>query len=100
MQMLAVTSTAAEAIRDIISAMPTAEGLRLAPRAGVPLNGSGPATWLEAQPAPAPEEADEVLDEQGAQLFIEPSLAAHLDDKVLDVEIEGGQATFVLGDQG
>ena len=94
--MLALTPSAAEAIREMTSAIPQAAGIRLATRAGVPLNGSGPATWLEAQPAPAPEDADEVLDEDGAQLFIEPALAAHLDDKVLDVELEGPQATFVL----
>lgn len=94
--MLALTSSAAEAIRDITFALPEATGIRLAPLPGLPLNGSGSDTQLEAQPAGAPDATDEVLDEQGAKLFIEPSLVSHLDDKVLDVEIEGPQVTFVL----
>lgn len=94
--MLAVTSSAAEAIRAITSAIPAAAGIRLAPLPGPPLNGSGRETMLEAQPAPAPDEADEVLHEEGANLFIEPALVPHLDDKVLDVEMDGVQATFVL----
>lgn len=94
--MLAVTSSAAEAIRDIASAIPETAGIRLAPLPGVQVNGSMPDTGLEAQPAASPDEADEVLQEEGATLFIEPSLVPHLEDKVLDVEMEGVQATFVL----
>jgi iron-sulfur cluster assembly protein len=98
--MLAVTSSAAAAIRDITGAIPAAAGIRLAPLPGLPMNGSKAETQLEAQPAPAPDAADEVLEEEGASLFIEPSLIPHLDDKVLDVEMEGVQATFVLSPQG
>jgi Fe-S cluster assembly iron-binding protein IscA len=98
--MLAVTSSAAEAIRTITSAIPQAAGIRLAPVPGPPVNGSGPETLLEAQPAPAPDAADEVLHEDGASVFIEPALVPHLDDKVLDVEMDGAQATFVLSGQG
>ncbi len=97
--MLAVTSSAAEAIRDIAVALPEAAGIRLASLPGLPLNAFGPDTRLEIQPVPAPDEADEVLDEQGARVFIEPSLVPHLDDKVLDVEMDGPQATFVLSRQ-
>ena len=79
--------------------MGEASGIRLARLPGLPLNGSGADTQLEVQPAPAPDEADQVLEEQGAKLFIEPSLVPHLDDKVLDVEMEGAQATFVLSPQ-
>lgn len=97
--MLEVTPSAAEAIRDIASAIPEVEGIRLARLPAKPLNGSGPTTPIEAQPAAAPEEADAVLREEGAQVFVEPSLVLALDDKVLDVEIEGPQTTFVLGRQ-
>lgn len=97
--MLEVTPSAAEAIRDITSAIPEAEGIRLARLPAVPLNGSGPTTPIEAQPASRPEEADEVLHEEGARVFVEPSLVSHLDDKVLDVEMQGPEATFVLGRQ-
>ena len=94
--MLSVTSSAAEAIRGIASAIPEAAGIRLAPLARVPTNGSGPATSVEAQPAAGPDESDEVLERQHAQLFIDRSLVAHLDDKVLDADTEGARTTFVL----
>lgn len=93
---LSVTSSAGEAIREITSAIPDAAGIRLAPIPGPPVNGSGPTTLLEAQPASGPDRADEVLHEQQAKLFIDPSLVAHLDDKVLDAEVNGPETTFVL----
>ena len=97
--MLAVTSSAAAAIKEITGAIPEAAGIRLARLPAPPMNGSAASTQLEAQPAPAPEAADEVVREDGANLFIEPSLVPDLDDKVLDVEMDGPQATFVLSPQ-
>ncbi len=98
--MLSVTSSAAEAIRGIASAIPDAAGIRLAPLAAVPTNGSRPATGVEAQPAARPEESDEVLEGEHAQLFVDRSLVPHLDDKVLDADVEGARTTFVLRPKG
>ena len=94
--MLSLTSSAAEAIEGITSAIPDAAGIRLAPLPAPPTNGSRPATSVEAQPAAGPDESDEVLEGQHAQLFIDRSLVAQLDDKVLDVDVEDAQTTFVL----
>ena len=46
----------------------------------------------------APEE-DQVVEESGAQVFLEPHAAEALDDKVLDAEIEGGEVRFAVGEQ-
>jgi Fe-S cluster assembly iron-binding protein IscA len=98
--MLALTSSAAQAIRGITSVMPEAAGIRLARLPGLPENGWGPATNVEAQPAPAPDLADAVLNRDHASVFIDPALVESLADKVLDAEIEGAQTTFVLRERG
>jgi hypothetical protein len=76
--------------------MPQAAGIRLARLPGLPQNGWGPATNVEAQPAPAPDRSDEVLAGEEASLFIEQALVEPLADKVLDAETEGSYTTFVL----
>src|ERR671915_371174 len=49
--------------------------------------------------APVPAEEDQVVEESGAQVFLEPHAAEALDDKVLDAEIEGGEVRFAVGEQ-
>jgi Fe-S cluster assembly iron-binding protein IscA len=94
--MLALTTSAAEAIRGLTCAMPRAAGIRLAQVAGLPENGWGPATHVEAQPAPAPDSGDEVLSREHATVFIEHTLVEPLADKVLDAKTEEAAITFVL----
>jgi hypothetical protein len=48
---------------------------------------------------PFPAEDDQVVEESGAQVFLEPHAAEALDDKVLDAEIERGEVRFAVGEQ-
>lgn len=57
-------------------------------------NGSGPTTIFDFYPADGPEDEDEVVEEQGVQVFLEPDVAPFMDDKLLDVEIDGDEVRF------
>lgn len=96
--MLAITDTAAEAIKGIVSSQegPESAGLRIVSRPE-----SQPEGALEVSVAATPAEDDEVVQESGAQVFLEPRAAEALDDKVLDANIdEQGQVRFAVGDRG
>jgi iron-sulfur cluster assembly protein len=93
--MLAVTSTAAEAIKGLSSA-PGAEGVRISssvPEAGQPLE-------LQLELTQAPEPEDQVLEAAGAQIFLDPAAADVLDDKVLDADVAEGEVRFAVVEQG
>jgi Fe-S cluster assembly iron-binding protein IscA len=94
--MLTISDTAAEAIRGIVASpeVPDGAGLRIAARPGAPADGA-----LEVSVAALPAEEDKVVEEEGAQVFLEPVAAEALDDKVLDAEIEGGEVRFAVGEQ-
>jgi iron-sulfur cluster assembly protein len=92
--MLTITHTAAEAIKGIVASpqVPEGAGLRIATRPESPAEGA-----FEVTVAPVPAEEDQVVEESGAQVFLEPRAAEALDDKVLDAEIEGGEVRFAVG---
>ncbi len=92
--MLAITDEALEALKLLVEET-GAEGLRISTSAQS-LIGAGPALQLE--PAVGPELGDEILDADGARVFVARSMA--LGDKVLDAEIEAGQINFALRQQG
>jgi iron-sulfur cluster assembly protein len=94
--MLTITDTAAEAIKGIVASpqVPEGAGLRIATRPESPTEGA-----FEVSVAPVPAEEDQVVEESGAQVFLEPHAAEALDDKVLDAEIEGGEVRFAVGEQ-
>ena len=48
---------------------------------------------------PLPAEDDEVIEEQGARVFLEPEAASLLDDKILDASVEQNQIAFAIADQ-
>jgi iron-sulfur cluster assembly protein len=93
---LAITDTAAEAIRGIVSApeLPEGAGLRIATHAG-----GGPAGALEVTVAETPADTDQVVDESGARVFVEADAVELLDDKLLDAQIEGSRVGFMLSEQ-
>jgi iron-sulfur cluster assembly protein len=93
--MLTITHTAAEAIKGIVASpqVPEGAGLRIATRPESPAEGA-----FEVTVAPVPAEEDQVVEESGAQVFLEPRAAEALDDKVLDAEIEGGEVRFAVGE--
>ena len=94
--LLALTDNAVEAVREIVSSSDEASetgGLRMvAERAGTQAN-------FQLSVVPLPAEDDEVIDEQGARVFLEPDAASLLDDKVLDASVEQDQVAFTIADQ-
>ena len=92
--MVMLTEEAADVIRMLIEA-PGAEGLRVSaaeetPKASARLR-------IEIVGAPAPD--DEVIEADGARLFLDSTAAQTLDDKVLHADVKGEQVHFGLLDQ-
>jgi iron-sulfur cluster assembly protein len=94
--LLALTDSAVEAVKHIVSSSEEASetgGLRLvAEQAGTQAN-------FQLSVVPLPAEDDEVIEEQGARVFLEPEAASLLDDKVLDASVEQNRVAFTLADQ-
>ena len=94
--LLALTDDAVEAVRNIVSSsdeLPETGGLRMvAERAGTQAN-------LQLSVVALPAEDDEVIEEQGVRVFLEPEAAALLDDKVLDASMEQNQVEFTIADK-
>ena len=94
--MLALTDNAVEAVRDIVLSSDEAtetSGLRMvAEPEGMQAN-------FHLAVVPLPAEDDEVIDEQGARVFLEPEAASLLDEKVLDASLEQDQVAFTIVDQ-
>jgi Fe-S cluster assembly iron-binding protein IscA len=94
--MLALTDSAADAIRGIVASpeVPDGAGLRIATQPDGPQPGA-----LEVTVAAVPAESDQVVDEGGARVFVEEAAAELLEDKLLDARIEGTRVGFTLTDQ-
>ncbi len=94
--MLALTESAVQAVKDIVSSsdeVAETGGLRMvAERAGTQAN-------FQLRVVPLPGEDDEVIEEQGARVFLEPEAASLLDDKVLDASVDQNQVAFTIADQ-
>jgi iron-sulfur cluster assembly protein len=97
--LLALTNSAVKAVKGIVSSSeqaPETGGLRV-----VADRAAGQANFqlsVVAQPA----ENDEIVEEQGARLFLDPEAASLLEDKVLDVldaSVEQSQVAFTLADK-
>ena len=87
--MLTLTENAVTAIRGLTGGEPEQAGLRIAtsPTAGA----------LTMNLAPTPDAGDQVVDEQGARLFLDPGAASVLDDKELDAAMtEQGAVEFAV----
>lgn len=78
--MLAITDTAAEAIKSLTTdaELPEGGGLRIA--------SSDPGQGLQLTLAGQPATDDVVLSGDGVTVFLEPAAAEVLDDKILDVQ--------------
>jgi iron-sulfur cluster assembly protein len=93
---LAITENAAEAIQTIVASSPEVSGdagLRIAARP------EGEQEKLELTIAAIPAEDDEIVEEHGAHVFLDPEAASYLEDKVLDARVEGDQVGFALREQ-
>jgi iron-sulfur cluster assembly protein len=93
---LALTDSAVQAVTHIVSSSEQDSetgGLRMvAEREGTQMN-------FQLSVAEMPAEDDEVVEEQGARVFLEPEAASLLDDKVLDARIDQDRVAFTIGDQ-
>ena len=88
--MLALTDNAVDAIKKVA---PGEAGLRLFASA------DGTDSTLQLEIAEEPTQGDQVLEVQGAQLFLEPSAATMVEDKVLDATQQGPKVQFALAQQ-
>lgn len=95
--MLTLTDSAKEMVRDMVSAESAPEGSGLRIAAAHDEEG-GPALSLELATEPA--EGDQVLDDEGTRVFLEPEAASMLDDKVLNAQRHDDHYHFTLEDQG
>ena len=94
---LTLTSDAAEAVRTIAEAspeLPNDSGLRIQARA----LGEGQVSFDLAM-VESPDEGDQVIEEAGARVFVEPDAALILEDKILDAAVVGDRVQFGLGEQ-
>jgi iron-sulfur cluster assembly protein len=94
--LLALTDSAVQAVKHIVSSseeVPETAGLRLvAEPAAERVN-------FQLSVVALPAEDDEVIDERGARVFLEPQAASLLDDKILDAMEEQNQVAFTIADQ-
>jgi Fe-S cluster assembly iron-binding protein IscA len=94
--MLTLTTGAVAAIREITHQPGLSEetGVRIAATAAG--NGS-PA--FDIAVASMPEPTDDVVETEGARVFLDPEASAAFEDKSLDAEINEGQVRFRIEDQ-
>jgi len=93
--MLALTDSAVEAVKQIVSASGTPEtgGLRMVAEE------TATQTNFRLSVVPVPAADDQVIEEGGVRVFLEPEAASLLDDKILDGTLEENRVTFAIGDQ-
>ncbi len=97
--MLVLTEAAADVVKSVTSTSqaPQGAGLRIASATAEP---ESPGS-LEITATSGPAADDQVVEADGARVFLEPFAAAYLQDKVLDARVdEQGNAHFTLGMQG
>jgi len=89
---LTLTNQAVAVIRDLITqpGLPAEAGLRIAPQDG----GAG---GLALSLAEGPQTGDQVIEDAGVQIYVQPDAADALDDKALDARVhETGEVSFQL----
>lgn len=79
--------------------MDAAEGLPEGGGVRISAQDLGDSTGLGLAVAPVPGDADQVIEEEGARVFVAPEVAPFLEDKVLDAEQEGSSIQFSLSEQ-
>lgn len=95
--MLTVTDNAAFAIRTLAGQTdaPEETGVRISPATE---EAGGAELALSVTEGPLPE--DQVIESQGARLFVDSGVAESLADKALDAQVtEQGQVQFMLAEQ-
>ncbi|OBI48057.1 hypothetical protein A5707_18255 [Mycobacterium kyorinense] len=92
--MLVLTPAAAEVVKAVTAApnAPEDAGLRIA-------SSADEQNALQLSATEGPGDGDQVVEGDGARVFLEPKVAEFLDDKVLDAQVDDQGAHFVLLDQ-
>jgi iron-sulfur cluster assembly protein len=90
--MLGVTEEAARTIRVLVGDQPGA-GLRMYTQESTS-DASGIHVGLSVETGPQP--SDEVIEQMGCVVFVDPQLASAIDGRTLDAQSEGQQVRFVL----
>jgi Fe-S cluster assembly iron-binding protein IscA len=90
---LTLTPMATAAVRKLVAAteIDADGGLRIAP--GEPAS-DGPELSLRI--VDAPEDTDRTLETDGVHVFLEPTVADWLNDKLLDATVDSGTVRFAL----
>jgi len=94
---LTLTSNAAEAVKTIGEASP-----ELANESGLRIHAEPTGerqVAFELTMVESPDEEDQVIEEAGARVFVEPEAALILEDKILDATVVGNQVQFSLNEQ-
>ena len=96
--MLTITPEASQAIRGILAASDAPDGsmFRISPQGQ---NGTAPGPSLAVSVTDAPAPDDQIVEGEEVAVCVEPSAAALLDDKELDVTVAGEQVNFSIGEQ-
>lgn len=95
--MLTLTDSAVQVIRTVTShpELSPDTGLRIATHSE-----PNEAGMLALAVAEAPEAGDQIVEEQGARVYLEPDAASILDEMTLDASVdEKGDVTFRLADK-
>jgi iron-sulfur cluster assembly protein len=96
--MLVLTEAAAEVVKSVTSTpeAPAGAGLRIVSAA----QGPDEPGLLKISAVDGPAEQDQIVEGNGALVFLESEAAIVLDNKVLDARVdEQGQPYFTVGDQ-
>jgi iron-sulfur cluster assembly protein len=91
--MLTMTENAIDAIKRLA---PGDAGLRVF-TTDLPTETVQQSLQVEVTEGPGP--ADQVLDAEGARVFLEPAAATLLEDKVLDAALDGDSVRFAVGER-
>jgi iron-sulfur cluster assembly protein len=95
---LTITPEASQAIRGILAASDAPDGsmFRISPQGQ---NGTAPGPSLAVSVTEAPDPDDQIVEGEEVAVAVEPSAAAMLDDKELDVTVAGEQVNFSIAEQ-
>ncbi|WP_156215775.1 Fe-S cluster assembly protein HesB [Actinomadura litoris] len=91
---LTLTSGAVQVIRTVTAnpELPPDTGIRIE-------SGTDGSDALRLSVAPAPEAGDQVVEEEGAKVYLEPAVAVMLDDKKLDAQVDPqGDVAFTIAE--
>ena len=90
--MLTLTDNATTIVKSLTADQPDTAGLRI--------TAEGPASnTLSVAAVTGAEDGDQVVEQDGALVFLDSNAAQRLDDKVLDADVSEGGVRFAIGDQ-